>query len=186
VSQRYQTGHLCRARRKSGPHVWEFLWRETDERGRRVHRTAIVGTVEQYPTEELAWTAANGLRVYLNGSRNHYSAKPIPIRDLIDHYVHTDLSADTGWHSHATRTIYLYFLDRWIRPDWGEIALHSVRTLAVEHWLRAATSRWRPLGRCNEGEDPQHLQCALQSCNPLRVARTGPESHYVRSAECET
>ena len=136
MSQRYQTGHLRRARRKSGPHVWEFLWRETDERGRRVHRTAIVGTVEQYPTEELAWTAANGLRVYLNGSRNHYSAKPIPIRDLIDHYVHTDLSADTGWHSHATRTIYLYFLDRWIRPDWGEIALHSVRTLAVEHWLR--------------------------------------------------
>jgi hypothetical protein len=136
VSQRYQTGHLRRARRKSGPHVWEFLWRETDERGRRVHRTAIVGTVEQYPTEELAWTAANGLRVYLNGSRNHYSAKSIPIRDLIDHYVHTDLSADTGWHSHATRTIYLYFLDRWIRPDWGEIALHSVRTMAVEHWLR--------------------------------------------------
>lgn len=136
MSQRYQTGHLRRARRKSGPHVWEFLWRETDERGRRVHRTAIVGTVEQYPTEELAWTAANGLRVYLNGSQNHYSAKPIPIRDLIDHYVHTDLSADTGWHSHATRTIYLYFLDRWIRPDWGEIALHSVRTMAVEHWLR--------------------------------------------------
>ena len=86
MSQRHQTGHLRRARRKSGPHVWESLWRETDERGRRVHRTAIVGTVEQYPTEELAWTAANGLRVYLNGSRNHYSAKPIPIRDLIDHY----------------------------------------------------------------------------------------------------
>ena len=91
MSQRYQTGHLRRARRKLGPHVWEFLWRETDEKGRRVHRRAIVGTVEQYPTEELAWTAASGLRVYLNGSRNHYSAKPIPIRDLIDHYVNTDL-----------------------------------------------------------------------------------------------
>lgn len=136
MSQRYQTGHLRRARRKSGPHVWEFLWRETDDRGRRVHRTAIVGTADQYPTQELAWTAANGLRVYLNTSRNLYSAKPIPVGDLIDHYVHTDLSANTGWHSHATRTIYLYFLERWIRPEWGEITLQSVRTLAVEHWLR--------------------------------------------------
>jgi integrase len=79
VSQRYQTGHLRRARRKSGPHVWEFLWRETDETGKRVHRTAMVGTVEQYPTENLAWTAANGFRVYLNGRRNRYPSKPIHI-----------------------------------------------------------------------------------------------------------
>jgi hypothetical protein len=64
VIKRYQMGHLRRAGRKSGPHVWEFLWRETDETGKRVHRTAIVGTVEQYPTENFAWTAANGLRVY--------------------------------------------------------------------------------------------------------------------------
>jgi hypothetical protein len=76
------------------------------------------------------------LRVYLNGSRNHYSAKAIPIADLVDHYVYSDLSADTGLHSYATRTIYLYFLERWIRPHWGEIALHAVRTLAVEHSLR--------------------------------------------------
>ena len=136
MSQNYQQGYLQRAKRKTGAPRWEFLWRETDERGRRVHRTAIVGTVEQYPAEELAWIAANGLRVYLNGNRNRYSAQPIPIGDLIDHYLHTDLSLETGWHSHSTRTIYRYFLNKWIRPAWGEIALHSVRTLAVEHWLR--------------------------------------------------
>jgi hypothetical protein len=164
VSQRYQTGHLRRARRKSG---------------------RLSSTVEQYPTEELAWTAANGLRVYLNGSRNHYSANPIPIPDLIDHYVHTDLSADTGWHSHATRTIYLYFLDRWIRPDWGEIALHSVRTMAVEHWRRG-------LRRADGGPlaDATRRSATSSVCSSImQSAASGsnrPESHYVRSAECET
>src|SRR6266851_1412201 len=63
-------------------------------------------------------------------------SQAVPIRDLIDHYLQTDLSSETTWHSHATRTVYCYFLERWIRPDWGEVALHSVRTLAVEHWLR--------------------------------------------------
>ena len=136
MSQNYQQGYLRRAKRQTGTHLWEFLCRETDERGRRVHRTAIVGTVEQYPAEELAWIAANGLRVYLNGNRNRYSEGPIPIGDLIDHYLHTDLFMETGWHAHSTRTTYRYFLNKWIRPAWGEIALHSVRTLAVEHWLR--------------------------------------------------
>jgi hypothetical protein len=136
MSQHYQAGHLRQAKRKSGSHVWEYLWRETDEKGKRVHRTAIVGTVEQYPTIELAWTAANALRMTVNDHRNRLPGCPIPIRDLIDHYVQTDLSSETTWHSHATRTVYCYFLDRWIQPSWGEVALHSVRTLAVEHWLR--------------------------------------------------
>jgi hypothetical protein len=92
--QNYQHGYLRLKKRKSGAHRWEFLWREPDERGKRIHRTAIVGTVEQYPTEELAWTAANGLRVYLNGNRNCYSARPLPIRDLIYHYLHTDFSME--------------------------------------------------------------------------------------------
>jgi hypothetical protein len=41
MSEHYQNGHLRRARRRKGPHVWEYLWRETDVKGRRVHRTAV-------------------------------------------------------------------------------------------------------------------------------------------------
>ena len=72
----------------------------------------------------------------INANRNRYPGCPIPIRDLIDHYVQTDLSSEDGWHSHATRTVYRQFLKKWIIPHWGEVALHSVRTLAVEHWLK--------------------------------------------------
>ena len=136
MSQNYQHGYLRRARRKSGSHRWEFLWRENNEAGKRVRRTAIVGTIEQYPTKELASAAANGLRMQVNADRNRCPVHSISIGDLIDHYVQTDLSVEAGWHSHATRMVYRYFLKKWIRPQWGEVTLHCVRTVAVEHWLR--------------------------------------------------
>jgi hypothetical protein len=136
MSQNYQYAYLRRAKRKSGPHCWEFLWREHDETGKRVGRTAIIGTVEQYTTEEQALAAANGLKMQINVDRNRHPVHPISIGNLIDHYVQTELLAEAGWHSHATRTVYRYFLKKWIRLHCGEVALRCVRTIAVEHWLR--------------------------------------------------
>jgi integrase len=60
----------------------------------------------------------------------------ILVGDLIDHYVQTELTEGTGWHSHATRIVYREFLRRWIRPHWGKASVRSVRTIAVERWLR--------------------------------------------------
>ncbi|MEO6815802.1 MAG: site-specific integrase [Edaphobacter sp.] len=134
MSKHYQNGYLRCAKRKSGLHCWEFLWRENNDDGKRIRRTAIVGTVEQFPTEQLAQAAANGLKVFINSDR--IQIQPISISDLIDHYVQTELSGDASWHSHATRTIYGYFLQKWVRPHWGESSLRTVRTIAVEHWLR--------------------------------------------------
>jgi integrase len=153
MSQHHQNGHLRRARRRIGPQVWEYLWRETDVNGRRVHRTALIGTLEQYPTQELAWAAANGLRMHINSNRNRYPDTPIPLKDLIDHYVYTDLSSEDSWHSHATRMVYRHFLRKWILPAWGNVALHSVRTLAVEHWLRGLKRMdGRPLADATKGK----------------------------------
>jgi integrase len=58
------------------------------------------------------------------------------LRTWVDHYVQTELSGEAHWHSHATRTVYQEFLKRWIRPNWGKVSVRSVRTIAVEHWLR--------------------------------------------------
>jgi hypothetical protein len=49
MKQSYQYGYIRRTKRKACPDRWEFLWRETDHTGARVRRTAIIGTVEQYP-----------------------------------------------------------------------------------------------------------------------------------------
>jgi hypothetical protein len=97
---------------------WEFLWRESTETGKPIRRTIIIGTVEKYPTEELANAAINGLRLQLNSKRSRLTAsKPlVTISDLIDHYIHVELSPLDNWRSHATRKIYKYFLEKWIRP----------------------------------------------------------------------
>jgi hypothetical protein len=50
----YQRGHLRCVKRKDGPRRWEFLWRENDLLGKSIRRHAVIGTLEQYPTEELA------------------------------------------------------------------------------------------------------------------------------------
>lgn len=67
---RYQRGNRRCVDRKTGPACWEFLWREDGENGKRIRRTAVIGTVDQFPTEDLAQSAVNGLRMSINQNRN--------------------------------------------------------------------------------------------------------------------
>ena len=83
---RHQRGHLRCTKRKNGPSAWEFLWRENDDSGKRLRRTAVIGTVEQYPTEDLALATVNGLRVSINEVCNRQRSRVILVGDLIDHY----------------------------------------------------------------------------------------------------
>ena len=83
---RHQRGHLRYTKRKNGRSVWEFLWRENDATGKRLRRTAVIGTIEQYPTEDLALIAVNGLRVRINEACNHQRERFILFGDLVDHY----------------------------------------------------------------------------------------------------
>jgi integrase len=136
MRRHYQRGCLRRTKRKAGPDCWEFLWRETDETGKRVRRTAVIGTVEKYPTRDLAEAAVNGLRMQVNEDRLRQPEQQILVGDLVDHYIQTELSEETTWHSHATRIVYREFLTRWIRPHWETRSICSVRTVAVERWLR--------------------------------------------------
>jgi hypothetical protein len=82
------------------------MWREQDSLGKRVRRTTLIGTIEDYPTRELAQSAVNGLRMRINEARNHDLNHTIKVSDLIDHYLATELSTTETRHSHATRIIY--------------------------------------------------------------------------------
>lgn len=110
----------------------------------RTRRTAVIGTVEQFPTRRLAEVAVNGLRVFINQHRNRQRERSIVVADLVDHYIQTQLSDDADWHSHATRIVYSEFLKRWIRPHWADMGIRDVRTVCVERWLKQL--------RCNNGE----------------------------------
>lgn len=133
---RNQRGCLRCTRRKTGPSCWEFLWRENDSDGNRSRRTAAIGTLEQFPTRDLAQAAVNGLRVSINQDRNRQREQSIVVGDLVDHYIETHLSDEVDWHSHATRIVYGEFLKRWVRPHWGPVGIRDVRTVAVERWLK--------------------------------------------------
>ena len=102
----------------------------------RKRRTVIIGTVEQYPTEDLAQAAVNGLRMWVNEDRNPQREQSILLGDLVDHFIETELSAKASWRSQATKIIYAEFLKRWIRPNWGTTNIRDVRTVGVENWLR--------------------------------------------------
>lgn len=141
MNLRYQHGHIRYRKRKNGATCWEYMWREQDSLGKQVRRTTLIGTIEDYPTRELAQAVVNGLRMRINEDRNRKSKHTIKVSDLIDHYVITELSTTETRHSHATRIIYQEFLIRWIKPRWGNLRVTDVRTIAVETWLRELRRR---------------------------------------------
>jgi len=121
---------------QNGPAVWKFLWRENDATGKRLRRTAVIGTVEQYPTEDLALSAVNGLSVSINEACNRQHSRSIFFGDLIGHYRQTELCDRSEWYSEATKVIYTEFLKTWIQPHCGKLDIRDVRTIVVENWLR--------------------------------------------------
>jgi len=143
---RYQQGSLQRVRRKRGPDCWVFRWYQLESEDRRRYRKAVVGTVEQYPTESSAQTAIAALRLTINQEAPRSKWQPILIRDLINHYKETELrldvpEGDPDEHekAYSTKKAYRIFLDRWIKPHWGSFSIREVRTIAVEDWLRRLT-----------------------------------------------
>jgi len=92
--------------------------------------------IEQYPTEELALAAVNGLRVSINEICNRQRSRAILCGDLIDHYKQTELCYRSELYSEATKVIYAEFLKTWIRPHWARMNIRDVRTIVVENWLR--------------------------------------------------
>ena len=130
MRRRFQRGYLRVGHRKAGPDCWEFLWWDTEFTGKKVRRKAVVGTVQQYPNEETAWWASNGLRVSINEARNRQREQLVCVGDLIDDYTRTELDNDPDENakSHATKIVYKDFLARWVRPGWGDLNIREVRT----------------------------------------------------------
>ena len=138
---RYQQGMIDRVKRKRGPDCWIFRWRETDASGKRVRRTSILGTVEQYPTETSAQRAAEALRITINEEQPRSAQRPISVAALIDHFKQHELKpiregeSEEEGRAYSTRSTYIDILDAYVGPDWGKHKLREVRTVAVEKWL---------------------------------------------------
>jgi integrase len=133
MARRYQQGHLRRAKRKHGPDVWEFLWREPGPDGRRRQRTLTIGTVSEFRTE---WDALNHIQTMrANINREVAPTALMTFGGLVNHYRQTELLAENK--TDKTRTTYLVYLRKWILPKWEREYLHNIKPIVVEQWLRS-------------------------------------------------
>jgi integrase len=133
MAQRFQQGHLRKAKRKRGPDVWEFLWRELGPNGKRRQRTLTIGTVSEFRTE---WDALNHIQTMrANINREVAPTALMTFGDLVSHYRQTELLADNK--TDKTRTTYLVYLRKWILPEWEREYLHNIKPIVVEQWLRS-------------------------------------------------
>src|ERR1039458_5234408 len=123
MSRRYQDGCLYREKRKAGPDVWVFRFRDG-----QVNRKEKVGTVEQFPTKSAAMKACELLRANVNKE----TRSPRTVAELVTHYTEHELPAKTPY----TAEVYAGYLKTWILPKWTEHSLSDVRTVAVESWLK--------------------------------------------------
>ncbi len=130
-----QRGSLIRKNRKQGPDVWQFRWSERGPEGRRVYRKRVIGTVEQYPSEDAARRAVVGLVSEINSSDRRIRSNAMTVAQLCDHFEQRELTRDNTWRSYATKRSYHAYLKRWIVPHWGEHELFQIRTVEVESWL---------------------------------------------------
>ena len=121
--KRYQHGCVYRERRRAGPDVWVFRWRD-----QTVNRKQQIGTVEQFPTKSAAMKGCEFLRANINRE----TRSPRNVAELVTHYVENELPNKSPY----TQEVYEEFIVSRITPEWGTFILSDVRTVDVEKWLR--------------------------------------------------
>jgi integrase len=136
---RYQQGSIRRVKRRKGPDVWVFRWRNTTTDGSRKETTRMIGTILEYRTKAAAVKAAEKLRININSTTPRLSIFGMTFGALADHYTAKELGIDQGEAriSKAYSTIESTgrYLQRWIVPRWGSVSLSEMEPIVIEDWL---------------------------------------------------
>jgi integrase len=129
---RYQFGCLQLKERTKQPTVWVLRYRTTQPDGGRRHCSIQVGTLQQYPTESLAWKAAEALRLAVNSGQHR--AASVTFETLVDRYVLEALP-----ERFSTRVSYQSMLKTHLRPRWSEHFLTEMaeNPFTIEQWLKS-------------------------------------------------
>jgi len=131
-----QDGSITVERRKRGPDVWSFRWREAGPDGRRIHRRIVLGSAEDLKNLASARKIVVGLKREININDVRIRRESITLNDLSSHYQQRELLARNLRISHSTKRIYAGYLKRWIEPRRGSYALAEIRAVEVELWLK--------------------------------------------------
>src|SRR5258706_7599346 len=132
-----QDGSVTVERRKRGPDVWCFRWREAGPDGRRIHRRIVLGTADELRSIASARKTVVGLRHEINLNNIRTRKESITLADLSRHYRQLELADRNLRISYSTKKAYAGYLEKWIDPRWGEYRLLDVRAVEVESWLKS-------------------------------------------------
>ena len=132
-----QDGSVTVERRKRGPDVWCFRWREGGPDGRRIHRRIVLGTADDLKSIASARKAVLGLRREINLNDVRIRRESLTLADLSRHFQQRELVRGNTRIAHSTRKVYEGYLKRWIAPRWGEYRLFEIRAVEVESWLKS-------------------------------------------------
>ena len=111
-----QDGSVRVERRKRGPDIWSFRWREAGPDGRSVHRRIVLGTAEDLKSLASARKMIVGLRREINVNDIRIRKESITLSDLSKHYQQRELVDHNARISYSTRRIYAGYLKKWIEP----------------------------------------------------------------------
>lgn len=137
---RYQNGSLKLMPRRSGPAVWVYRWRETDEHGERQLRKHVIGTASQYPTKASASSAIESLKMTVNRQGFQRMAGPRTFSALVKHYRLKELPEENHQRkTKKTKKVYESNLKNHIVPKWGDYQLRNIFAAEVEEWLERLT-----------------------------------------------
>jgi integrase len=132
----FQNGSLKRERRKSGPDVWVYRWREKGPDGKVRKPKVIIATVDSCPSQALARREVETLGLGIN-IKQKSERKEVTVQDVLSHYETKELSAERANKTPYTCDVYRGFFKTWIAPRWGAYKLTDVKAPEVESWLRS-------------------------------------------------
>jgi hypothetical protein len=130
--QAMQDGSVTVERRKRGPDVWCFRWREGGLDGRKIHRRIVLGTADDPKSIASVRKVVVGLRREINLNDVRIRKESITLADLSRHFQQRELVRGDTRIAHSTRKAYEGYLRKWIEPRWGEYRLFEIREVEIE------------------------------------------------------
>jgi integrase len=130
---RYQHGNLQLDKRRNGPDVWVYRWREYGPVGKVNRRGEMIGTIEQYPTKADALRACEHLQLTANSENP--TSRTIGFGALLDRYIAEEMP-----ERHSTNLAYRSYIETHIRPKWADWPLRKLASkgapFTIEQWLK--------------------------------------------------
>jgi hypothetical protein len=92
-----------------------------------------VGSVSQYPTESAVRKSATfqSLLLRINQEAPQAGMSPPTVGTVIAKYEEEEMP-----ERYSTSTAYKSYIKNYIRPRWSDVPLDSVKSMAVEDWLK--------------------------------------------------